>query len=137
MLTGVNGSYGPAIGDLNGDGKPDIAIPAGNFGVTILLNAGGGQFVTAAPIFNDFWPPTVAVTLGDFNGDGKLDVVFGIANSSLWPVAGNGNGTFQATTTGYSVEDSTSLTTLKLAGTGSAKPSLAAGSSVITVLEAQ
>ncbi len=137
VLTGVHGSFNPAIGDLNGDGKPDIVIPAGYLGTTVLLNQGNGVFTREPYVVSDFWPPTISATLADLNGDGKLDLVYGILNFSVYAVTGNGNGTFSSTADiiGYGVEDSTSLLTLPLTGNGSVGPSIASGSSVITILE--
>jgi hypothetical protein len=71
-------NIGPVvIGDLNGDGRPDLA--SGTYtdpcsAVAVLLNQGDGVF--GAP----FYVPASnsspsSVTLGDLNGDGKLDLV--------------------------------------------------------------
>src|SRR6266404_3572480 len=66
-----------AIGDVNGDGVPDIVTVnlAGN-DVTILLG-GKGTFTRAATIAVGNKPYGVAI--GDLNGDGKADIV--VANS--------------------------------------------------------
>jgi len=56
-----------AIGDFNGDGKPDLAIDGG----TILLGNGDGTFQHAP---QRFWASTGFLAVGDFNGDGKQDL---------------------------------------------------------------
>jgi hypothetical protein len=62
-----------AMGDLNGDGKPDLATAnALTNTVSVLTNTGGGSF----PIRHDYRvgkAPQSAV-IGDLNGDGKADV---------------------------------------------------------------
>jgi hypothetical protein len=60
-----------AIGDLNGDGKPDIAFASLGAGAGALFNQGGGSFgaLTSLPVCS----PTGPLALGDFDGDGKLD----------------------------------------------------------------
>jgi FG-GAP-like repeat len=62
-----------AIGDLNGDGKPDLAGIGSDCGIAVLLNAGGGTFGPALSLFAGPSPNSLAI--GDTNGDGKLDIV--------------------------------------------------------------
>ncbi len=82
----VNYSPGPnsvpvVIGDLNGDGRPDLvggAIAYQNgypcYSVVVLLNQGSGVF--GAPSYVAAIPGAPqSVNLGDLNGDGKLDLV--------------------------------------------------------------
>jgi hypothetical protein len=61
-----------AVGDLNGDGKPDVVTG----GVSVLLNDGDGTFTEQD--YNAQGSKSIA--LGDLNGDGKLDV----ATANSW-----------------------------------------------------
>ena len=87
-----------AIGDLNGDGNPDLVMisPGGPQGIDILLGDGAGNFLqpTVLPSI-DTNPWSLAVT--DLNGDGKLDLVIphygGVVETTY--LLGNGDGTFQ------------------------------------------
>jgi hypothetical protein len=85
-----------AIGDLNGDGIPDVVVTnCGGCGpsvVGILLGNGDGTFQPAVTYPAGTEPVSVAVA--DVNGDGKLDVVVG-AFSGVGVLLGNGDGTFQ------------------------------------------
>ena len=98
-----------AVGDFNGDGKPDLAVAnegdlgVGDYGnVSILLGNGDGTFQSAHNIVAGKNP--VSIVVGDFNGDGRLDIA--VANNGIniqggWlpgnvsVLLGNGDGTFQ------------------------------------------
>ncbi|HYW48702.1 MAG TPA: VCBS repeat-containing protein [Bryobacteraceae bacterium] len=101
-----------AIGDINGDGKPDVIVANGGVSypetegpgsVSVLLGNGDGTL--RAPISTTVNQNAGSIALGDFNRDGKLDVAVaaygtlpGEAGSdagTLLVLLGNGNGTFQ------------------------------------------
>jgi hypothetical protein len=89
------GSYF-AIGDFNGDGKPDIAVTGGSgLGVQVLLGNGDGTFTAGSPylVSSGLYPQGVAI--GDFNGDGKPDIaVSDLLNQTVTILTGKGDGTF-------------------------------------------
>ena len=62
-----------AIGDLNGDGKLDLAVAnSDSNNVSVLLGNGNGTFGAATNFAAGSEPRSVAI--GDLNGDGKLDL---------------------------------------------------------------
>ncbi len=93
-----------AVGDLNGDGKPDLAvIDSANDSVRVLLNAGSGFVEDGGSAGNGFhetgsFPvaqdPT-AISEGDFNGDGKPDLAVA-SQLGVTILLGKGDGTFSA-----------------------------------------
>jgi hypothetical protein len=101
--TAGSGPASVAVGDMNGDGVPDLAIA--NYGdntVAVLLGNGDGTFrpVPGLPVYLGSGAQPRSVAVGDFNRDGRLDVV--VANPGANTVSvllGNGDGTLQAPTT--------------------------------------
>jgi streptogramin lyase len=75
--------HGVAVGDFNGDGKPDLAVPneeSNNVSVLLNTTAAGATTASFAPqqTFDAGNVPR-AVAVGDFNGDGKPDLA--VANA--------------------------------------------------------
>ena len=87
-----------AVGDFNGDGKPDLAIANYNSNnVTVLLGNGTGGFTAApgSPFPAGVQPYSVAV--GDLNGDGKPDLaIANVASGDVTVLLGSGTGGFTA-----------------------------------------
>lgn len=66
--------WGLAVGDINGDGAPDIVTANTDNGtLTVLRNRGRGEFSAAERVDTGGSPRAVA--LADVTGDGKVDVV--------------------------------------------------------------
>jgi len=84
-----------AVGDFNGDGKPDLAVLTYvGATVVILLGKGDGTF-TAAPLSPTVGGNPNSIAVGDLNGDGKLDLVVSSYNT-LSVLLGKGDGSFTA-----------------------------------------
>lgn len=86
------GAWSIAMGDLNGDGKPDVAT--GNIGansVSVLVNGGHGTF--ESPVNYSLGREPDDIATADLNGDGKLDIATGNPNT-VSVLLNNGDGTF-------------------------------------------
>jgi hypothetical protein len=111
-VTYGSGGQNPAslvVGDVNGDGRPDLVVANGcaiagctNGVVSVLVGNGDGTF-QAAVAYSPGGQPALNVAIGDTNGDGKPDLI--VSNACPYPscktaavsvLAGNGDGTFQA-----------------------------------------
>jgi hypothetical protein len=95
----------PDIGDMNGDGNPDVVIACGTCcgspasaasgHVMVLLNDGSGRLTPANGSPHKVGPSARKIALGDLNRDGKLDVA--IAEHDTYNVTvllGDGRGGF-------------------------------------------
>src|SRR5437867_3562576 len=78
---------GVALGDLTGDGLPEIVLTSNQGGIRLYLNEGKFRFrdvTEAAGLKSKGW--TTGVTLADVNGDGRLDIYIchaGLGDSRL------------------------------------------------------
>ena len=83
------------VGDLNGDGVPDVVT--GSFAqnppqTAVMIGNGDGTF--GAPSLHDVggWP--ARLYLEDIDGNGTLDLLTWELSNSAWIAMGNGDGTF-------------------------------------------
>src|SRR5262249_39331272 len=71
-----------AVGDLNGDGKLDLAVPSFDLStIAPMLGRGDGTFGPYLQYLTGNGPGSVAIA--DLNGDGRLDLVTANAGHSL------------------------------------------------------
>jgi uncharacterized protein (TIGR03437 family) len=86
------------IGDLNGDGVPDLVVASENasaaYTLSVLLGTGNGSFQPPVSVSTQYGPSGVAIK--DFNGDGKADLVVShcCGATDMTYLQGNGDGTF-------------------------------------------
>ena len=87
-----------AVGDFNGDTRPDLAVANQNSdNVSVLLGNGAGGFLAATnfPAGDE----ATSVALGDFNRDTKQDLaVANTGSNNVSSLLGNGSGGFSSPT---------------------------------------
>ena len=107
--SGGQTAYSVAVGDINGDGKPDLIVanqcPSSDNcanTVGVLLGNGDGTFQSAVS-YGAGGSQAASVAIGDINGDGKVDLVVAnqcassrCATGTVGVLLGNGDATFQA-----------------------------------------
>ena len=96
-VTGGDGAVDLDVGDLNGDGNPDVALATAHRGdaVAIRLGNGDGTFGPKTKYVAGSDPD--GVTIADLNRDGRLDLAVTNADEgsvSVFP--GRGDGAFNA-----------------------------------------
>ena len=116
------------VADLNGDGKPDIAIMEPS-GLNILLNQGNGTFDSPVvyPAYSTggsgspYGLLSQQMTVADVNGDGKPDIVASTRDANGNPIVdfyqNEGNGTFANPVAASGVTGSTLITARRLPAT--------------------
>jgi hypothetical protein len=107
--SGGQGPVSVAVADINLDGKPDLLVANGCFGINctsgpwvgVLMGNGDGTLQPVVTYDTGGLMPT-AVIAADINGDGRPDMlVTNLYPSSVNPISvgvrlGNGDGTFQS-----------------------------------------
>lgn len=88
-----------AIGDLNGDGKPDLAVANSGFpgdpgSLSVLFNNGSGAFGAATTLPGLYGPLSVAIA--DIDGDGLNDLVSADGTGVVRLQSSVSPGTFEA-----------------------------------------
>jgi hypothetical protein len=86
-----NGPFAIAIGDVNGDRRPDLAaaVSSGN-GVSVLVNRGNGSFLPRRDYRTGREPWSVAIA--DLTGDDRRDIVTANAGANSVSVLANATG---------------------------------------------
>jgi FG-GAP-like repeat/PASTA domain/FG-GAP repeat len=93
-LGGAASPYSVVIGDLNGDGKRDLATAnAGSDNVSVFLNQGDGTFRIRRAYATAEGPESIAI--GDLNGDGKADLATE-GDTTISVLLNKGDGSFPA-----------------------------------------
>ena len=85
------------LGDVDGDGKPDLFLPMYIHGTFVMLNTGDGGFGEPALLAGEPAVLAYGVGLGDLNGDGRLDAVT-VADHHLSVFSNDGAGLSPAVT---------------------------------------
>ena len=93
--TVITGSqpYSIAVGDFNGDNRPDLVVSDElDSAISILLGNGDGTFTVGTPVTTLQYPEVLVVS--DFNGDGNADVLVQTGYGELQTLLGDGKGAF-------------------------------------------
>jgi FG-GAP-like repeat len=91
--TGGDDPLGVAVGDLDGDTHPDLAVANDlSTNVSVLLNDGDGTF--ADPVGYEVGENPLWLAVGDFDGDADADLAVTKTVPAVAVLLNNGDGTF-------------------------------------------
>jgi hypothetical protein len=87
-LTGLTATYGLALADMNGDGKPDIVVSdnAANSKIAYLENtsvSGAISFATSVTLYSATGIAYPQLELADIDGDNKPDIIAANATNGI------------------------------------------------------
>jgi hypothetical protein len=89
------GFRGLAVGRLNADRRPDVAVLSYGDEVSVRLTNKNGTLGRKRVVHNPGFGGFSSLAIADFNRDGKGDLVAGDANKALHVRLGKGNGSFR------------------------------------------
>jgi len=122
-----------AMGDFNGDGRPDLVVGDYNgSNVSVLLGNGDGTF--QAPVPYSVQPGPISLVVADFNDDGKADLAVAGYSGGISILIGNGDGTFQPAVTVESLGGLLSLAVADFNGDGKADLATCSSTNVAILL---
>ncbi len=113
LLTGA----GVAVGDVDGDGLPDLFFASVEHPAALYHNNGGFHFtdVTASSGIDTKGLATTGAVFADVNGDGALDLIVGTLGGPLKLWLNDGHGHFTDATAASGLDSGYAVTTLTLA----------------------
>jgi hypothetical protein len=110
-----------AVGDLTGNGIPDLVIGQGGFMVGVYLGNGDGTFQPAGSYVvsgGGFFLGVSGIQIADLRGNGISDIVTGGGVDGVSVLVGNGDGTFQPRRDYLAGEGAWNLVVADLTGNG-------------------
>jgi len=72
-----------AVGDVNGDGVPDLLVPDAGRGSLRMVTFAGGRFAELARVPHRGDRIATAIVLSDLDGDGRAEAVYGLFGGAL------------------------------------------------------
>jgi hypothetical protein len=90
------GSHCIAVGDLNGDGNPDVVVANRDSGGALNVLFGNADGTFQAPVTIASGVAYDSVAIADLNGDGKPDLAATSTDGNMSLFFGNGSGQFTA-----------------------------------------
>ncbi len=114
---GLLDGAGVALGDVDGDGRPDIFLASEETPAALYHNDGGMHFtdVTTTSGLDFRGVATTSAVLADVDGDGDLDLIVGTFGGPVLLFTNDGHGHFTNATTSSGLSGGYMATTMTLA----------------------